>query len=54
MAYHIQIELKRGLGLKEAFNQTNVIKDIPFGAGAALFQYIQIFIISNGVNTVLR
>ena len=48
----VQIELKRrGLELKEAFNQTNRYQRHSFGAGAALFQYVQIFIISNGVNT---
>lgn len=48
----VQIELKRrGLELKEAFNQTNRYQRHSFGAGTALFQYIQIFIISNGVNT---
>ncbi len=48
----VQIELKRrGLELKEAFNQTNRYQRHSFGAGVALFQYIQIFIISNGVNT---
>jgi type I restriction enzyme R subunit len=48
----VQIELKRrGLELKEAFNQINRYQRHSFGAGAALFQYVQIFIISNGVNT---
>jgi len=48
----IQIELKRrGLELKEAFNQINRYHRHTFGSGAALFQYIQIFVISNGVNT---
>lgn len=48
----VQIELKRrGLELKEAFNQTNRYQRHSYGANAALFQYIQIFIISNGVNT---
>lgn len=48
----VQIELKRrGLELKEAFNQINRYHHHSFGAGAALFQYIQIFVISNGVNT---
>jgi type I restriction enzyme R subunit len=48
----VQIELKRrGLELKEAFNQVNRYQRHSFGASAALFQYIQIFIISNGVNT---
>lgn len=48
----VQIELKRrGLELKEAFNQINRYQRHTFGAGAALYQYVQIFIISNGVNT---
>jgi len=48
----VQIELKkRGLGLKEAFHQINRYQNHSFGAGAGLFQYIQIFVISNGVNT---
>ncbi|MVN22994.1 type I restriction endonuclease subunit R [Mucilaginibacter arboris] len=48
----VQIELKRrGLELKEAFNQINRYQRHSFGAGAALFQYVQVFVISNGVNT---
>ncbi len=48
----VQIELKRkGLELKEAFNQINRYQRHSFGASVALFQYVQIFIISNGVNT---
>lgn len=48
----VQIELKRrGLELKEAFNQINRYQRHSFGANAALFQYIQLFVISNGVNT---
>lgn len=48
----IQIELKRrGLELKEAFNQINRYQRHSFGSNSALFQYIQIFVISNGVNT---
>ena len=48
----VQIELKRrGLELKEAFNQINRNHRHSFGAASALFQYLQIFIISNGVNT---
>jgi type I restriction enzyme, R subunit len=48
----VQIELKRrGLELKEAFNQTNRYHRHSYAAGSALFQYIQIFVISNGVNT---
>lgn len=48
----VQIELKRrGLELKEAFNQTNRYERHSYGAGHGLFQFIQIFVISNGVNT---
>ncbi|MEQ6117976.1 type I restriction endonuclease subunit R [Reichenbachiella sp. MALMAid0571] len=48
----VQIELKRrGLELKEAFNQINRYQRHSFGANSALFQYVQLFIISNGVNT---
>lgn len=48
----VQIELKRrGLELKEAFNQTNRYQRHSYGAGVGLFQYVQIFVISNGVNT---
>lgn len=48
----VQIELKRrGLELKEAFNQTNRYERHSYGAGNGLFQFIQLFVISNGVNT---
>ena len=48
----VQIELKRrGLELKEAFNQINRYQRHSFSANSALFQYLQLFIISNGVNT---
>lgn len=48
----VQIELKRrGLELKEAFNQINRYQRHSFWADNALFQYVQIFVISNGVNT---
>lgn len=48
----VQIELKRrGLEMKEAFNQINRYQRHSFGARSALFQYVQIFVISNGVNT---
>lgn len=47
-----QIELKRrGLELKEAFNQTNRYQRHSYDASYGLFNYIQLFIISNGVNT---
>ncbi len=48
----VQIELKRrGLELKEAFNQINRYQRHSYGSNNALFNYIQLFIISNGVNT---
>ncbi|EKN5983307.1 type I restriction endonuclease subunit R [Yersinia enterocolitica] len=48
----VQIELKRrGLGLKEAFNQIDRYHRDAFLVGSGLFQYVQIFIISNGVDT---
>jgi type I restriction enzyme R subunit len=48
----VQIELKRrGLELKEAFNQTNRYERHSYWAGHGLFQFVQIFVISNGVNT---
>ncbi|HRN70545.1 MAG TPA: HsdR family type I site-specific deoxyribonuclease, partial [Candidatus Woesebacteria bacterium] len=48
----VQIELKRrGMELKEAFNQTNRYQRHSYAAHYGLFQYIQLFVISNGVNT---
>jgi len=48
----VQIELKRrGLELKEAFNQINRYQRHSFWVNSGLFQYVQIFVISNGVNT---
>lgn len=48
----VQIELKRrGLELKEAFNQVNRYHRHSYDSSYGLFQYIQIFVISNGVNT---
>lgn len=48
----VQIELKRrGLEMKEAFNQLNRYQKHSFNSNFALYQYVQVFIISNGVNT---
>lgn len=48
----VQIELKRrGLELKEAFNQINRYQRHSFWSSHGLFQFVQIFVISNGVNT---
>jgi type I restriction enzyme, R subunit len=37
--------------LKEAFNQTHRYSKHSYASGSGLFQYIQLFVISNGVNT---
>jgi len=48
----VQIELKRrGLEMKEAFNQTNRYHRHSFSSGYGLFGFLQLFVISNGVNT---
>jgi len=48
----VQIELKRrGLEMKEAFNQINRYQRHSFWSERGLFNYVQIFVISNGVNT---
>ncbi|NBZ88908.1 type I restriction endonuclease subunit R [Stagnihabitans tardus] len=47
-----QIELKRrGVELKAAFDQINRYQRDSFAAAGGLFQFVQIFVISNGVNT---
>ena len=48
----VQIELKRrGLELKEAFNQINRYQRHSFWSARGLFNFVQIFVISNGVNS---
>lgn len=48
----IHIELKRrGIPIREAFNQINRYDRESFWAGSGLFEYVQIFVISNGTNT---
>lgn len=48
----VHCELKRrGVNIREAFNQIRRYNRDSFWAGAGLFQFIQIFIISNGTNT---
>lgn len=48
----VQIELKRrGIELREAFNQINRYRRYSYSAGYGLFQYVQLFVISNGVDT---
>jgi type I restriction enzyme R subunit len=48
----VQIELKKtGLELKEAYNQINRYQKHSFSFNTGLFNFVQIFVISNGVNT---
>ncbi|MDR0837404.1 MAG: type I restriction endonuclease subunit R [Propionibacteriaceae bacterium] len=48
----VHVELKRrGVALKEAFNQIERYQRDSFWAGAGLFQWVQIFVISNGTHT---
>jgi len=48
----IHVELKkRGVDIKEAFNQINRYNRESFWAGCGLFEYVQLFVISNGTYT---
>src|SRR5574344_1979605 len=48
----VHVELKRrGVDIKEAFNQINRYDRESFWAGSGLFEYVQIFVISNGTLT---
>jgi type I restriction enzyme R subunit len=48
----VQIELKRrGLEMKEAFNQIQRYQKHSYWSAQGLFHFVQIFVISNGVNT---
>ena len=48
----VHIELKRrGVASREAFNQINRYQRDSFWAGSGLFEYVQIFVISNGTDT---
>ena len=48
----IHIELKRrGVPIREAFNQINRYQRDSFWASSGLYQFVQIFVISNGTNT---
>ena len=42
---------KRGVSIKEAFNQINRYERDSFWSGSGLYDYIQIFLISNGTET---
>ena len=47
---HIELK-KRGVDIKEAFNQINRYNRESFWAGCGLFEYVQLFVISNGTYT---
>lgn len=48
----VHIELKRrGVPIRQAFNQIDRYQRDSFWAGSGLFEYVQIFVISNGTNT---
>ena len=48
----VHVELKRrGMDIKQAFNQIARYQRESFWAGRALFDYVQIFVISNGTHT---
>jgi type I restriction enzyme R subunit len=48
----VHVELKRrGVDIREAFNQINRYQRDSFWAGSGLFEYVQLFVISNGTYT---
>jgi type I restriction enzyme R subunit len=48
----VHVELKRrGVDIREAFNQINRYQRDSFWAGTGLFEYVQLFVISNGTFT---
>jgi len=48
----VHVELKRrGVAIREAFNQIKRYQRDSFWAASGLYEYIQIFVISNGTNT---
>lgn len=48
----IQVELKkRGVAIREAFNQINRYSKESFNSENSLYKYLQIFVISNGTDT---
>ena len=47
---HIELK-KRGVALKEAFNQIERYQRDSFWSGDGLFEFVQIFVISNGTST---
>lgn len=48
----VHVELKRrGVPIREAFNQIDRYQRDSFWAGSGLYEYVQIFVISNGTHT---
>ena len=48
----VHVELKRrGVAIREAFNQIRRYQRDSFWAGSGLFEYVQLFVISNGTHT---
>ncbi|HBC31919.1 MAG TPA: DEAD/DEAH box helicase [Clostridiales bacterium] len=48
----VHVELKRrGVAIREAFNQINRYQRESFWAASGLFEYVQVFVISNGTHT---
>ena len=48
----VHVELKRrGVAIREAFNQIKRYQRDSFWAGCGLYEYVQIFVISNGTHT---
>jgi len=48
----VHVELKRrGVAIREAFNQINRYQRDSFWASSGLYEYVQIFVISNGMHT---
>lgn len=48
----VQVELKkRGVAIREAFNQVHRYSKESFNSGNSLFKYLQIFVISNGTDS---
>lgn len=48
----VQVELKkRGIAIKEAFNQVNRYSKESFNSENSLFKYLQLFVISNGTDS---
>ena len=50
----VHVELKRrGVAIREAFNQIKRYQRDSFWAASGLYEYVQIFIISNGTHTLI-